>query len=206
MSHLLTGIGLGLSLAILVGPLIVALLQTTLEQGFRAGLVVGAGIWISDALFVLATYFGVNYMIAITKMANFELVLGSFGGIVLFLIGLGIFINSPKELPKGSFKSSKDWLSNGIKGFLINTINPFTFFFWITVMTTSIDAEGMDQTEVAWMSAGILGTIVFTDTLKVAFAKKLQKKMTLQNIITVRKISGAALVIFGIVLIIRVLT
>ena len=202
----MTGIGLGLSLAILVGPLIVALLQTTLEQGFRAGLVVGIGIWISDALFILATYFGVNYMIAITKLENFELILGSFGGIVLFLIGLAIYLNSPKELPEGSFKSSKDWVANGVKGFLINTINPFTFFFWITVMTTSVDAEGMNPTDVAWMSAGILGTIIITDTLKVAFAKKLQKKLTLQNIITVRKISGAALIIFGIVLFIRVLT
>jgi len=196
---------LGLSLAILVGPLIVALLQTTLEEGFKAGMLVALGIWISDALFIIATYWGVNYMIQITSYENFELILGVFGGIVLFSIGLAVYLKSPTKLPEGSFETSKNLLSNGIKGFLINTINPFTFFFWISVMVTSVQDEGLNQNEVAWMTAGIFSMILLTDTLKVAFAKKLQPKLTLKNIISVRKISGAALVIFGIVLIIRVI-
>lgn len=205
MTHFLNGILLGISLAILVGPLLFALIQTTIEEGSKAGLLVAMGIWISDAIFILATYFGVNYVIAITSYENFELILGIFGGLILLLIGTGIFINSPKKLPENSFDVSKNYLANATKGFLINTINPFTVFFWFGIMTTSVESASLNGQEVLLLAAGIFSTIILTDTLKVVFAKKLQPKLTLNNIILVRKVSGAALVLFGFILMGRVI-
>ena len=46
MYPLLIGLQYGLFLSILVGPLLVALVQTGFEQGMRAGFMVGLGIWL----------------------------------------------------------------------------------------------------------------------------------------------------------------
>lgn len=196
---------LGVTLAILVGPLLFALIQTTIEEGSHAGFLVAMGIWISDAMFILATYFGVNYVIAITSYENFELILGTFGGGVLLLIGAAIFINSPKKLPDSDFEISKNYFANAFKGFAINTFNPFTVFFWFGIMTTSVEGESLNGQQVGLLAAGIFSTIIFTDSLKVIFAKRVQNKLTLKNIVMVRKISGAALVLFGFILMARVI-
>ncbi len=206
MDYLIYGIGWGLWLAIMVGPLVFALIQTTIEKGTPAGLTVGLGIWFSDALFVLAFFFAAENMEALTSYPNFEVIVGIIGGIILFLVGTGIYLNTPTELPKPSFKASKNVLANSAKGFAINTFNPFTFVFWLAMIPSYVKANTLSDSEIFIFILGIFGTIIFTDSLKVFFAKKLQPKLTLKNIISVRKISGAALVIFGIVLIIRVLT
>jgi len=48
----LEGILYGLVLAAMLGPIFVALTQTAIEKGAKAGLTVGLGIWISDLLII----------------------------------------------------------------------------------------------------------------------------------------------------------
>ena len=185
MEYIFYGIGWGLWLAILVGPLVFALIQTTIEKGTPAGLIVGLGIWFSDALFVLAFFVAADSMNELTSYENFELIVGVIGGLILLIIGSGIYINTPKELPKPSFKASKDILANGFKGFAINTFNPFTFVFWLGMIPTYVQTNKLDNTQIFIFILAIFGTIILTDSLKVIFAKKLQPKLTLQNIISV---------------------
>ena len=87
MDLLIKGIFLGLTLSILVGPIIFALLQTAIERGFRAGMMVGLGVWVSDLMYISIAYFGVSYIVAITEYEGFEEILGTIGGFTL--IGLG---------------------------------------------------------------------------------------------------------------------
>ena len=50
----------------MLGPIFFALIQAGIEQGFRAGAMVGFGVWVSDFLFVASVYWGVSYIMAIT--------------------------------------------------------------------------------------------------------------------------------------------
>ena len=52
MDALGSGILLGLTLSILTGPILFTIIQTSIEEGFRAGITVASGIWISDLLFI----------------------------------------------------------------------------------------------------------------------------------------------------------
>ena len=52
------GVRLGLLLSLLVGPILVGIVQAGVEQGFRAGLSVGFGVWISDVIFISLVYWG----------------------------------------------------------------------------------------------------------------------------------------------------
>ena len=201
---LINGILLGLTLSILVGPLLFALIQTSLEEGSKAGFAVGIGIWFSDALFILATYYGLSYVEEITEWSGFELALGIGGGVVLFLFGLGILLSKPIPLEKleGAAMRFSSYPTLLTKGFLINTINPFTVFFWTGVASTIISRA--EPENALWFYIGLFGTIVASDSLKVVLAKVIRPYLRPKVLYRVRQISGIALIIFGVVLLVRV--
>ena len=208
MELFIQGIIWGLGLAILVGPLLFALIQESIERGWVAGLMVGLGIWVSDALFIAAVYFGMNSILEITNWSGFELTLGIAGCIILLVVGFGTIFGKPPEFnmeEKNKGQQAKSYGALWLKGFLINTINPFTFVFWFTVTPTVILKAGADEIGMISFYAGILGTILFTDSLKIFLAKLIRKKLQPKHILKMRKISGSALVIFGIILLVRVL-
>lgn len=208
MDMLFGGIKVGLILSFMIGPIFFALVQTSVEEGFRAGATVALGIWVSDASFVLAVYYGVSYLAEIVKAPSFSLILGIAGSILLACFGLVTLLTIPKGLLTGvlpDYKRSSSYLSLFIKGFLINTINPFTVFFWTSLMGTVVIKDGFDAQQASWFFGGILGTIVATDLLKVILAKKIRYSLRPIHLLWLRRISGGALIVFGVVLLLRVL-
>lgn len=208
MDMLLGGIKVGLILSFMIGPIFFALVQTSVEEGFRAGAMVALGIWVSDASFVLAVYYGVSYLAEIVKAPSFSLILGIAGSILLACFGLVTLLTIPKGLLTGvlpDYKRSSSYLSLFIKGFLINTINPFTVFFWTSLMGTVVIKDGFDGQQASWFFGAVLGTIVTTDLLKVILAKKIRYSLRPVHLLWLRRISGGALIVFGVVLLFRVL-
>ncbi|MEO1515941.1 MAG: LysE family translocator [Bacteroidota bacterium] len=205
MNLLLEGIGWGLFLTILVGPILFILIQTGLERGARAGLSVGAGIWTSDFLFVLLAYFGIAYVMDIEQTASLKLWMGWIGGLVLIGVGVSTISSRPPDPQATQVNMTASYLKLFTKGFLINTLNPFTFFFWLTISGAVVAERQLDAGESFLFYGGILGTIICTDTLKVVLAKVIRKKLKNHYLIWVRRIAGVALIAFGIVLIIRVM-
>lgn len=210
MAPLWQGIQLGFLLAILVGPLLVALIQASLEEGTRAGFLVALGIWVSDLLFVVAVYFGVNYVAEITAWTHFKLVVGLVGALVLLATGIMTLLTPPPPLvatlqcstTKHKVRAPFTLWS---KGFLINTVNPFTVFFWVSVMMGVVLEKDYGAGQATLLFGGILGVIVFTDSLKVVLAKRFRHRLQQKHVVLVRKIAGIALIAFAIILAGRVL-
>lgn len=211
MQALIDGIGWGLFLSILIGPIFFALIQAGIEQGMRAGLMVGLGIWISDLLFIGFIYWGISSVIEITEWSGFKPTVGVIGGIILICFGLGTLLSKPAEvLIKSAEEKDLDYktasyISLWLKGFLVNTINPFTLLFWIGLLSTLAAKPNFSNTQAWWFFTGILVTIILTDSLKVALAKFIRQWMTWHHILWMRRISGAAFLVFGIAMILRVL-
>jgi threonine/homoserine/homoserine lactone efflux protein len=208
MDMLLGGIKVGLILSFMIGPIFFALVQTSVEEGFRAGAMVALGIWVSDASFVLAVYYGVSYLAEIVKAPSFSLILGIAGSILLACFGLATLLTTPKGLLTNTlpeYKRSSSYLSLFIKGLLINTINPFTVFFWTSLMGTVVIKDGFDGQQASLFFGAVLGTIVTTDLLKVILAKRIRYSLRPVHLLWLRRISGGALIVFGVVLLFRVL-
>lgn len=206
MNYLWEGIKIGLVLSMLAGPLFLTLVQTGVEKGFRAGMTVGIGIWISDALFVLTVYFGLAFVAGLVDGQLFKRVLGLAGGVILVAFGVIALLSKPLASVSSQpwKRSASNWLALGLKGFLINTINPFTFFFWIGIAGHAVMADGLSRAQSFDYFAGILGTIITTDTLKVALARRIRPWLSPSHLMWMRKVAGAGLILFGILLILRV--
>jgi len=222
---LITGIVFGFFLTILAGPILFALVQTGIEEGFWAGMWVAYGVFFSDALFVTIVYFMLEKIQEVVNSPNFFLMLGVIGGLALIGIGLANILSKPPEVPelKNISEDDSTTLSKPrrvtprynlfSKGFVINTLNPFTFFFWGMVasgkmaeIATKNAAEGnSSQAEFFLFFGGILSVIILSDTLKVYAAKAVRRLLTPKKILLVRKISGIAFIVFGILLMVRVM-
>ena len=199
------GILLGLGLSILVGPIVIALLEASLVQGFRAGISVGIGIWVSDAIFIASTYAGLNYIKQLTSWSGFGFTLGLIGGLVLIAFGLSAILFKPKAkitVIKENFPEKPLWRW-AVKGFLINTLNPFTVFFWTGVAGSVIATADVGLNGAITFYLGVFLTIIFSDSLKVGLAKLIRKKLTATFVYKLQFVAGLALLIFGIGLIIR---
>lgn len=208
MELLWNGIKLGLVLSVLTGPIVFALLQTSIEQGFRAGVMVAMGIWISDLIFVAVTYFGVSYVAELARWDGLEFWLGVAGGVILLVVGGSMLLLKPPPVEHFEQKKAVRFSSRfslWTKGFLINTVNPFTFFFWLGVSGMLFTEKALQPDEAQLFYGGLLGTIVFTDSIKVGLAKSLRRWLKPKNILLIRKIAGITLLVFGIVLFVRAL-
>jgi threonine/homoserine/homoserine lactone efflux protein len=204
MESVYQGILLGLSLSVLIGPIFVGQSQITLAYGLRSGMMFNLGIWLSDVLISFGSYIFVRELRDLINHPDFRWYMGIAGVVVLASIGFGLmFRKYNKEQLEASF-SIKKGLNHMMKGFLINTINPFTFIFWISVCTTYILAANATNAAAMTLIVTILLMIVITDSIKVYFAKRLKNILTPPTIVKLSQISGGLLVILSFVLFWRI--
>jgi threonine/homoserine/homoserine lactone efflux protein len=200
------GIILGLTLSFMVGPLFFTILQAGIGSGFRAGMAVAVGIWLSDFSYVVGIMFALDALQVVSDIPGFRLWAGVVGGIVLCLFGITALLrHAPKS---GGIKGVSIPVSNFswfLRGFFINTINPFTVFFWIGVASAVVIPNGWTNLETTYFFSGMFGTLVITDTLKAYLAKKISRFMTPNHIRQFQRGIGFLLLIFGIVLMFRVM-
>ena len=211
MNFFIDGIKIGVVLALMVGPLFFTLIQTGVEQGFRAGAMVGLGIWVSDFLYVLAVYSGLSYLLRFVEDEAYTFPLGLAGSTLLILFGLISLFSVPqraqmqrKVLHISTGHRNSSYLALWFKGFLINTLNPFTVFFWMGLMSTVAVRDDLQPVHARFFFSGILAIVIATDLLKVYLAKQIRMLMRPVHIIWLRRVTGAALLVFGIALLIRV--
>ena len=72
-------------------------------------------------------------------------------------------------------------------------------------MGTVVIKDGFDGNQASIFFGGVLGTIILTDLLKVILAKRIRYSLRPVHLLWLRRISGAALIVFGVVLLVRVL-
>lgn len=196
----LQGILFGLGLSILVGPILFILVQVSLERGYRSGLVVAIGIWISDLMYILSSYLLITLLDIDLLDPDLRFYFAMIGGTVLLAVGVGMFTRKAAEPVIHTEWSGKKLFYFLSLGFSTNTFNPFTVFFWFTIMATQL-AEGGPGNAVAAFVIGVLMTLMITDSSKVLAAHWVRRYLKPRTVIAIRKVSASIIVAFGLWLI-----
>lgn len=206
---LLQGILLGLSLSFLIGPLLFAIIEAGIGQGFRAGVSVAAGIWASDFIYVLVVFFGIDALEAVVALPHFKIWAGILGSILLLAFGVGSIwkVRSGKSRMAGETQEhtriqplNKNYKWWWLRGFLLNTINPGTLFFWLGITTAVVVPSGWSRPEMVVFFGGMLATLILTDTLKAWAAKKVRRFLTPTHTQQIQVGIGLLMILFGLVL------
>lgn len=196
------GLLLGITLATLFGfgPALLALLQTSLNKGFKSGFALAFGIFLSDLFLVLLSFEGV---IQIVEEPKNKLAFGVVGGIILIVFGAITAIRKPQIVVQEiEIKNPRVW-AYIIKGFFLNVANPFIWIFWMGTMIAVTANYQKDENAILLMFAITLLTVFISDTLKAYLAGKLKPLITEKLLLWINYVAGVGLVLFGISLIIR---
>jgi threonine/homoserine/homoserine lactone efflux protein len=197
------GILLGLTLTILLGPIFIALTQTGIQYGARAGISVGTGIWVSDILVIVAAYYFIKQIDAISHSDSFHFWMGLAGGIALIIFGIVAIAKKNDQQQQIPAFNAKSYFGFWTKGFVVNFFNPFTFVFWIGVMSSYVIGKKISGIETIFLFGSIMLTIMITDSSKVLLARYIRSSLTPYHVTLISKVAGSMLVGFGIYLMVR---
>lgn len=187
------GVGIGILLAVLVGPVFFALLQTSLQKGFWNGLAIALGILVSDAFYIFLAFWGISGLI---REFHLNFVLGLTGG--AFLIGFGINLWSKKRkyyqvkpVKKTSF------FATFIKGFLLNALNPFVLIYWIGVIGGIGARYDYQAAYLVPFMVACLSTVFSTDLIKVYFSTRIKRVLNAHVLRILNRLTGTGFMLFG---------
>ncbi len=198
---LITGLTMGLYLAISVGPILFTVINHRLNNGIKGGFSFVAGIWLSDLIFVMLS----NIFTAFTtQFADAYIRQIGYGG-GLLLIGLGsyyVFFKkaaiAPAEDIQPASISNTDMAKLFGAGFLINTLNPILFFEWLTAATVFAKTYSISNRVIIF--AACLSINIFSDVMKIFLAGKIKERLKLRHLNIINRGTGMVLFVCGIFL------
>lgn len=197
---IVSGLTLGLVLAISVGPVIFTIIKQSLVNGKEGGFCFVMGVWLSDIVLVVISN---AFSEVVKSLMIYEKPLGLIGSVFLILMGIfyvffkKIKLQANPEEPITRFRK-RDMAKIFSSGFLINTLNPNVFIFWLATATNFAIKYSFQQRLIIFTVC--LALNIAADIFKVLMAGKLRSRLTLHNISVINKISGSLLIGFGLAL------
>ncbi len=195
MHPYLTGLIFGLVFIFSLGPGFFALIQTSVQKGFKKAILLAVGISLSDILYVILAVMGVATLLEEPRV---RLWLGVLGTIVLIVYGIYSWFKKPK-LYKDEIESKKDlsYLKYLFKGFVLNGFNPFIVVFWISIIGLTATKYDFTHNQQLTFFAGVLTTILSTDVIKAFIAHRLRSVVTPKKILILNRSVSVILILFG---------
>lgn len=124
-----TGFGLGLALAMPVGPIALICIQQALTRGFGAGLAAGLGVALADASYGALAAFGLT---AITNiLVNMQTLLRVAG--LAAMIWLAYRIWRDADVPKHIAPGARAGLATTTQLFVLTVANPMTILTFLAL-------------------------------------------------------------------------
>jgi threonine/homoserine/homoserine lactone efflux protein len=195
---IISGIGLGLVLSFLTGPVFFALIKTSIEKGFYAGLALASGVLVSDFIYMSITLFGTSFL-GFEKA--YRIPIGIVGSIILLGIGSYYFFKEVKinqEVNNSKIKHAGYFF----KGFFMCIFNPFILLYWVSVTSGVYSIYGtLTGAQIIPFFGSILITLFAMDTLKAYYSHKLRFKIKEKAIQRLNKAAGVVIIIFALKLI-----
>lgn len=195
---ILNGIKIGIILALLIGPVFFAIIQTSIERGFTKGVLVSLGVSLSDVIYVVICCLGLIRLVENESVRGQMAYIG--GGI---LIVFGIYYLAVKtrnrKAPAVQHIEERKSIRYFLKGFVINAFSPMVPVFWIgTLSIVTIDFGYTKNSEIVVFYAAVLLTCLATDIAKAYLADRLRRIVTPARMVVMNALVGVALIIFGI--------
>jgi threonine/homoserine/homoserine lactone efflux protein len=193
----LDGIKFGLILALLIGPVFFAIIQTSVEKGFWNGALVAIGVSLSDVFYVSVCYLGMTQLL---ENGEFRMYLAYVGGGILILFGLyHLLVKSRRQLKTSiEIGEERNVFRYILKGFIINGLSPMVPIFWIgAISIATLDMGYTGGLTLVIFLVSLLSTVLITDVIKAYLADKLRSLVTSRFLTIMNVTLGILLIVFG---------
>ncbi len=209
----LSGIGYGLLLSIMVGPAFFILIETSITKGIKSALYLDLGVLISDLVYVTIAFLFFQELDEYMRSEK-QHYLTIIGGSAFIAFGITNVLKAQKSkfLPQSKVieaenLTASNHLMMALKGFMINGLNPGVLFYWLTMMTLLPSTPDSLEIGHFYIQSIFIGLILLTffsvDVLKISGAKKLKEFLTPSWIRVVNYVLGIILVLFGLLFLVQ---
>ncbi|MFC3812931.1 LysE family translocator [Lacihabitans lacunae] len=193
MLAILYGLGTGFVFSLMLGTVFFALIQNSIDNGYKSGIIIALGVVFSDMLFVSAAVFGTSFL---PDIPHFALASSVVGGILLLTMGL---VSILKEKPNLKYPTTK--LGNFsyylVTGFLLNILNPLNFLIWVAVATRIKTEYQFDLNHQIIYFVSCLAAIFSTEVGISYTASKLKRLFTVKVLKGINQVTGFIFIIFS---------
>ncbi|MGV6860848.1 MAG: LysE family translocator [Putridiphycobacter sp.] len=204
------GVGLGLLLSIMLGPVFFILLDTSIKKGIKSALFLDLGVLISDIMYISIAYYFVNFVAELQKGENASWLM-IVGGVVFVVFGYLTMQKKKPKVKKNAIKpsdlKSNNYFTTVLKGFFLNAVNPGVLFYWLTIISTLRGKDNLfglnENTTVVIYLFVILATFFGIDILKIVYANKLKNILTPAWLLIINRVLGIILICFGVIFVLK---
>lgn len=194
MIHLfLIGILLGWGAAVPIGPVNLEITRRNLRFGTPHGIAMGVGASSADLTYLVLLSLGILILINHPDVLR---IIGIGGGLMLGWFGINALRMKDAHAIGGDVSSSI-W-RNGIEGYFITLLNPYTIIFWASVgAQISVTTNG-NQHGTLWLGAGLIAGVmswIFFLNFLLHFTRE---KLSQRFISMLNKIGGVILLGFAV--------
>lgn len=183
---ILLGLFSGVILSLGFGSVFFALIQSSIDHGYKAGVKIAVGVLVGDFLLIGLALLGTSFL---PNIPHFDVAAKSLGGTLLIGLGLSQFRNtslSHKVVQVGGLTKHLYFIG---KGFVLNVVNPVNFFSWVLLSASLKTYEFNRWEEVVCLSICLL-TIFVCESGFALSAHEIKKKLSDKSVQTIKRISG----------------
>ena len=186
----------GVVLSFGFGSVFFALVQDSIQHGYRAGIKISLGVVYGDIVMIGFAFLGTSFLPNIPNFGFYSRIFGS-----ILLISLGVFqFRKTKSVSKiHDFKLARFFYFFG-KGFLLNIINPVNFISWLVISASLKSYRYNIYDEIAFFSICITMIFIMESAFAI-FAYKIKNKMSDKTIQSIKYTSGIVFIGVGLKLI-----
>lgn len=196
----ISGIIVGLGASIPLGPVAVLCIQRTLSKGHISGLMTGLGAATCDTFFAAISLLGISFIEDFIKNQEYEVMF--FGGMIVAIFGLFIFRTNPvkqmKKIREGNDRGKKRYWADYLSTILMTISNPGAFLFMLG-MITFVGAESSSPELSSVIILGVFFGTSFWWLFLTAIISRCRNWFRLRQLLLLNRISGLAIMIFGVV-------
>ncbi|CAH0994987.1 hypothetical protein EMA8858_01107 [Emticicia aquatica] len=182
----------GVVLSFGFGSVFFALIQDSIQYGYKAGIKISLGVVFGDVLMVLIAFLGTSFL---PNIPDFGLYSRIFGAILLISLGVVQFRKTKVVSKIQDFKLARFFYFFG-KGFLLNVINPVNFISWMLVSAT-LKGYKYDVFDETLFFATCILTIFVLESAFAIFSDRIKTKLNDKTILYIKYISGLVFIGVG---------
>ena len=176
----LYGLITGVLLCLTFGTVFFALIQTSVERGYRSGMQIALGVVISDAFFCFTAIFGTSFL---PQIEHFDKWIGAIGITFLVILGVKNFFRVPTITPKihaDDRSRRRSHFKYFLKGVALNALNPINFMSWAAIATYLRTKGRYDLNEMILFFGMSLVGVFATQSALAIYAHRLRRLLTIR--------------------------
>ena len=185
----------GVLMSVMLGTVFFALVQNSIDHGFRTGFFIAIGVISSDILLIALSWFNAEL---IPEGSTTDLIVRLCGGVFLLLYGLSNLLKKEKaSYPKTEKKRMVKFIS---MGFFLNALNPGNYIGWLALTTQIKTVAQYTLSDAVFYFSGALSAIFVMECVIAWGAAYLKPYITERFLALVNKIVGVVFIVFSIAL------